>query len=86
MLTGSRAAQDRGEDMDIGEQSEMGKPTARTRAQKRSVLVAPSESDEDDAPEDALQASRAELDALEEELAAEEERLQVHLMSLHVHG
>ena len=85
-LTASHAAQDGGEDMDLGEHSERGNPTDGERAKKRSVLVVPSESDEEDAPEEALQPCRAELDALEEELAAEEDRLQVHLASLHIHG
>ena len=61
----------------MGEQSAQRRSSVRNRAQKRRVLTVTSESDEDSAPEGAPQLGRAGLDALEEELAAEEERLQV---------
>ena len=62
--------------METDKPAERRHSSGRRRAQSQRMLVDSSESDEEDAPEEAPELSRAELDALEEELAAEEDDVQ----------
>ncbi|CAL5221331.1 g3506 [Coccomyxa viridis] len=68
--------QDGDEDTEMEEHGKEGRSSGRHRSQRRPMLVVSSESDEDDVPEEAPHLSGAKLDALEEELTAEEDRLQ----------
>lgn len=77
--------QDGDEDTEMEEHGKEGRSSGRHRSQRRPMLVVSSESDEDDVPEEAPHLSGAKLDALEEELTAEEDRLQVSANLLGTH-
>ena len=63
--------------------NDRGPASPPTRAQLRRMLVVTSGSDDEEMPEEEGKLDRAELDALGEELAIEEDRLQVQVSSKH---
>jgi len=69
--------------MEVEEQNDREPASPPIRAQLRRMLVVTSDSDDEEMPEEEGKLDRSELDALEEELAVEEDRLQVQVSSKH---
>lgn len=69
--------------MEVEGQNDRGPASPPTRVQLRRMLVVTSDSDDEEMPEEKGKLDRAELDALEEELAIEENQLQVKNFSKH---
>lgn len=70
-------------EVELEEQNDREAALPPTRTQLRRMLVVTSDSDDDEMPEEEGKLDTSELNALEEELAAEENRLQVQGSSKH---